>query len=41
MNPMLIQSQFDALEEPDDAIVVDISGTPHAIVDSIRVQLGR
>jgi gluconokinase len=41
MNPILIQSQFDALEEPSDAIVVDIAGAPEEIVDSIRAQLGR
>ncbi len=33
MNPDLLQSQFADLEEPDDAIVVDISGDP---ADSIR-----
>jgi gluconokinase len=41
MNPRLLQSQFDTLEEPDDAIVADISAPPEAIVDSIRAQLGR
>ena len=41
MNPILIQSQFDTLEEPSDAIVVDIAGAPEEIVDSIREQLGR
>lgn len=41
MNPALLQSQFDALEEPDDAIVVDISAAPKAIVDAIVAQLGR
>jgi gluconokinase len=40
MNPILIQSQFDTLEEPSDAIVVDIAGAPEEIVDSIRAQLG-
>src|SRR5258708_29350811 len=40
MNPMLLQSQFDTLEEPDDAIVVDVSSTPEEIVDCIRAQLG-
>ncbi len=28
MNPQLLKSQFDDLEEPDDAIVVDISRDP-------------
>ena len=41
MNPILIQSQFDTLEEPSDAIIVDIAGAPEEIVDSIRAQLGR
>jgi gluconokinase len=34
-DPRLLQSQFDALEEPTDAIVVDISDTPEKIADSI------
>jgi len=41
MNPQLLQSQFDTLEEPDDAIVEDISAAPEAIVEDIRTQLGR
>jgi gluconokinase len=36
MRPELLQSQFDALEEPRDAIVVEISASPDAIVASIR-----
>jgi gluconate kinase len=42
MNPELLQSQFDTLEEPDDrdAIVVDISMAPEAIVADIRARLG-
>ena len=40
MNPDLLQSQFDTLEEPRDAIVVDISGAPEAIVNEIRSRLG-
>jgi len=36
----LLQSQFDTLEEPTDAIVVDISGTPDSIADAIRARLG-
>ena len=41
MNPQLLQSQFDTLEEPDDrdAIVVDISVAPEAIVGDIRARL--
>ena len=41
MNPDLLQSQFDTLEEPHDAIVVDVSAAPEAIVNAIRVRLGR
>ena len=33
----LLQSQFDTLEEPADAIVVDISETPEKVADTIRV----
>ena len=35
MKESLLQSQFDALEEPADAIVVDASQPPEAIVDEI------
>ena len=41
MNPDLLQSQFDTLEEPRDAIVVDVSMAPEAIVSAIRARLGR
>ncbi len=41
MNPDLLQSQFDTLEEPRDAIVVDVSMAPEAIVSAIRTRLGR
>jgi gluconokinase len=41
MNPNLLQSQFDTLEEPRDAIVVDVSATPEAIVNEIIARLGR
>jgi gluconokinase len=40
MNPELLQSQFEALEEPRDAIVVDVSMAPEAIVSAIRSRLG-
>jgi gluconokinase len=40
MNPDLLQSQFDTLEEPHDAIVVDVSVAPEAIVSAIRARLG-
>jgi gluconokinase len=35
MDPALLDSQFAALEEPTDAIVVDVGGTPEAIVAAI------
>jgi gluconokinase len=34
-DPALLQSQFDALEEPSDALAVDIDGTPERIADAI------
>lgn len=39
MRPALLPSQLDTLEEPRDAITVDISGTPNQIVDAIRREL--
>jgi gluconokinase len=39
MNPGLLESQFAALEEPADAIVVDIGGTPEAIVAAVLAHL--
>ncbi|MBO3460227.1 gluconokinase [Aetokthonos hydrillicola Thurmond2011] len=39
MSAELLQSQFDILEEPTDAIKVDISDTPEHIVQHIRVSL--
>jgi gluconokinase len=36
----LLASQFATLEEPEDAITVDVSGTPEEIVGEIRRQLG-
>lgn len=35
MNPALLDSQFEALEEPEDAVVVDISDEPKAIADTV------
>jgi gluconokinase len=32
----LLQSQFDALEEPKDALIIDISKTPQEIIRVIR-----
>lgn len=39
MPATLLQSQFDALEEPTDAISVSINGTPEEIVESIQQQI--
>jgi gluconokinase len=39
MNPDLLESQFAALEEPKDAVVVDIAATPDAIVAEILARL--
>jgi len=41
MNPNLLQSQFDALEEPADALTIDIAKGSHAIVGIIQRELGR
>jgi gluconokinase len=37
----LLESQFDALEEPTDAIIEDISRPPRTIVASICAKLGQ
>ncbi|MGO4302635.1 gluconokinase [Cupriavidus sp. RAF12] len=34
-NPALLQSQFETLEEPQDALVLDIRRTPEALVQDI------
>ena len=36
MNPKLLESQFDALEPPADALWVSVEGTPEAVVAEIR-----
>jgi gluconokinase len=41
MKADMLRSQFDALEEPSDAIVIDISRPPSAIVAQILAQLPR
>jgi gluconokinase len=41
MNPELLQSQLDTLEEPRDAMVVDVSAAPEAIVNAVKAWLGR
>jgi gluconokinase len=39
MTAALLSSQFDALEEPTDAIIVDASEPPEAIADEIATRL--
>ena len=43
MNPQLLESQFDTLEEPNDrdAIVVNVAAAAEAVMEDIRAQLGR
>lgn len=36
----MLQSQFDALEEPEDSLVIDVSLSPEKIVETIVQQLG-
>lgn len=40
MNPMLLHSQFDILEPPDDAIRVEVSPPPETVAAEIRSKLG-
>ncbi|NUO81767.1 gluconokinase [candidate division KSB1 bacterium] len=39
MNPNLLKSQFEALEEPNDALVVNIDATPEAMSARIKTEL--
>jgi gluconokinase len=39
MNPALLDSQFAALEEPRNALVVDVDAAPEALVRTIRTGL--
>ena len=39
MAPSLLQSQFETLEPPDDAIVLDVATTPEALADAIAARL--
>jgi gluconokinase len=39
-DPILLDSQFETLEEPADAITIDVSGSPQHSVDAIRAKLG-
>lgn len=38
--PRLLASQFEALEEPDDAVVVDVAAEPEILVAAIVRELG-
>ena len=40
MNPALLQSQFDTLEAPRDALTVDVTPPPEQIVARLRARLG-
>jgi gluconokinase len=39
MKPEMLRSQFEALEEPLDAIVIDISRSPDQMIEDILVQI--
>ena len=39
MNPALLESQFQTLEEPDDVLGIDIQSPPDEIVRIIRTKL--
>lgn len=41
MDSRLLDSQFATLEEPDDALVFDVTVAPEIIVDCIEQKLGR
>jgi len=41
MKPGMLDSQFAALDEPTDALTVDIRHTPQEILDFIKKQLGQ
>jgi gluconokinase len=40
MNPVLLHSQFETLEPPDDALQIDITPPPEVIAAEIRLRLG-
>jgi gluconokinase len=40
MNPKLLDSQFDLLEEPEGHLAIDVSSSPAEIVRNIREHLG-
>ncbi len=39
MNPNLLASQFDALEEPEDVLTIDVATEPERIVETIKREL--
>ncbi|HLU76526.1 MAG TPA: gluconokinase [Burkholderiales bacterium] len=39
MPPALLDTQFEALEEPRNAVTVDVSGTPEGVVEAICAAL--
>jgi gluconate kinase len=39
MKADMLASQFEALEEPSDALIVDVSQSPSAIVEQIMTEL--
>ncbi len=39
MNPDLLKSQFETLEEPEDAITVDANDSPDRLVEKILVEI--
>ncbi len=39
MKPGMLESQFESLEEPDNAIVADISHSPHIIASQIEKEI--
>ena len=41
MKPGMLDSQLDALEEPKDALILDIAQSPQALVATIRQALNR
>jgi gluconokinase len=40
MNPNLLHSQFETLEAPSDAVRIEITASPEAIIENIRQKLG-
>jgi gluconate kinase len=40
MSPELLASQFETLDPPEDALVVDVSQPSEALVETIRTALG-